>query len=54
MEEADRLCDQVAIIDGGQIMALDTPHELKSQIGDPEKVTLEAVFLELTGRGLRD
>jgi len=54
MEEADRLCHRVAIMDGGQIIAMDTPHELKSQIGPPEQVTLEDVFLKLTGRGLRD
>jgi ABC-2 type transport system ATP-binding protein len=54
MEEADRLCKRVAIMDGGKIIAMDTPHTLKSQIGDPEHVTLEAVFLKLTGRSLRD
>ena len=54
MEEADRLCERVAIMDGGQIMALDTPHGLKSRIGEPEHVTLEDVFLNMTGRGLRD
>lgn len=54
MEEADRLCDRVAIMDGGQIIAMDTPHQLKSKIGTPEQVTLEDVFLNLTGRTLRD
>lgn len=54
MEEADRLCDRIAIMDGGKIVALDTPPNLKRQIGDPEKVTLEDVFLKLTGRSLRD
>ncbi|MCL0066124.1 ABC transporter ATP-binding protein [Dehalococcoidia bacterium] len=54
MEEADRLCDRIAIIDGGQIIAMDTPYQLKSQIGPPEQVTLEDVFLKLTGRRLRD
>lgn len=54
MEEADRLCDRVAIMDGGQIIAMDTPHELKRQIGPPDKVTLEDVFLKSTGRSLRD
>ncbi len=54
MEEADRLCDRVAIMDGGKIIALDTPYELRSQIGEPERVTLEDVFLKLTGRSLRD
>jgi len=54
MEEADRLCDRVAIMDGGQIIAMGTPQQLKSQIGPPEQVTLEDVFLKLTGRTLRD
>jgi len=54
MEEADRLCHRVAIMDGGQIIAMDTPYNLKGQIGVPEQVTLEDVFLKLTGRGLRD
>jgi ABC-2 type transport system ATP-binding protein len=54
MEEADRLCNRIAIMDGGQIIALDTSHNLKSQIGSPDKVTLEDVFLKLTGRSLRD
>jgi ABC-2 type transport system ATP-binding protein len=54
MEEADRLCKRIAIMDGGKIIAIDTPRALKSQIGDPEHVSLEAVFLKLTGRSLRD
>ena len=54
MEEADRLCKRVAIMDGGQIIAMDTPYELRNQIGSPEQVTLEDVFLKLTGRSLRD
>jgi len=54
MEEANRLCNRIAIIDGGQVIATDTPYELKSLIGNPEQVTLEDVFLNLTGRSLRD
>lgn len=54
MEEADRLCNRVAIMDGGKIIAIDTPRNLKSQLGDPDKTTLEDVFLKLTGRSLRD
>jgi ABC-2 type transport system ATP-binding protein len=54
MEEADRLCQRVAIMDGGRIIAMDTPYQLKSQLGPPDKVTLEDVFLKLTGRSLRD
>ena len=54
MEEADRLCHRVAIMDGGQIAALDAPRDLKLMIGKSEQATLEDVFLKLTGRGLRD
>jgi ABC-2 type transport system ATP-binding protein len=54
MEEADHLCDRIAIMDGGHIVAMDTPFQLKSQIGPPEQITLEDVFLKLTGRSLRD
>jgi linearmycin/streptolysin S transport system ATP-binding protein len=54
MEEADRLCQRIAIMDGGKIIAMDTPYNLKKQIGSPDKVTLEDVFLKLTGRSLRD
>jgi len=54
MEEADRICKRVAIMDGGKIIAINTPRALKSQIGDPEHVSLEEVFLKLTGRSLRD
>lgn len=34
MDEADRLCDRVAIIDRGRIVAMDTPGNLKSQVGE--------------------
>ncbi len=54
MEEADRLCNRVAVMDGGQIISMDTPRKLKAQIGPPDQVTLEDVFLKLTGRSLRD
>ena len=54
MEEADRLCDRLGIIDNGRLIKLGSPHELKSEIGDPAEVSLESVFLELTGRNLRD
>jgi ABC-2 type transport system ATP-binding protein len=53
MLEADKLCDRIAIIDSGVIVALDTPQGLKEIISpnghDP---TLEDVFLELTGKTL--
>jgi ABC-2 type transport system ATP-binding protein len=54
MEEADRLCNRIAIMDGGQIIAMDTPGALKARLADSEKATLEDVFLNLTGRSLRD
>jgi ABC-2 type transport system ATP-binding protein len=53
MLEAEVLCDRIAIIDSGVIVALDTPQGLKEIISpnghDP---TLEDVFLELTGKRL--
>lgn len=54
MEEADRLCDRIGIIDNGRVIALDTVEALKARIGDPNSTTLEEVFLDLTGRSLRD
>jgi ABC-2 type transport system ATP-binding protein len=41
MEEADQLCDRIAIIDHGRIVALDTPAALKRTIGASEVVRLE-------------
>jgi ABC-2 type transport system ATP-binding protein len=52
MEEADRLCSRVAILDEGKIVALDNPDQLKTQHGHETNATLEDVFLELTGRDL--
>jgi ABC-2 type transport system ATP-binding protein len=52
MEEAGQLCDRVAIIDRGRIVALDTPEQLKAIHGLDGKTTLEDVFVELTGRYL--
>jgi ABC-2 type transport system ATP-binding protein len=42
MEEADRLCDRVAIMDHGRILALDTPAALKQSIGADTVVTVKA------------
>ncbi|HSF82753.1 MAG TPA: ABC transporter ATP-binding protein [Anaerolineales bacterium] len=52
MEEADRLCDRVAILDEGRIVALDTPARLKAEYGSGQGATLEDVFIYLTGRSL--
>ena len=53
MVEADNLCERVAIIDGGKIVALDTPEALKQSIAhNGHEPTLEDVFLELTGKKL--
>jgi ABC-2 type transport system ATP-binding protein len=52
MEEADQLCNRVAILDHGRIVALDLPERLKAQFSAGEKNTLEDVFIQLTGREL--
>jgi ABC-2 type transport system ATP-binding protein len=62
MEEAEAVCDRIAIIDHGTVVAIDTPAELiERHRHDPEvisvsrkgKVTLEDVFIGLTGRAIR-
>jgi ABC-2 type transport system ATP-binding protein len=54
MIEADNLCDRIAIMNNGKIIALDTPSGLKAMISpkDLKETTLEDVFLELTGKAL--
>jgi ABC-2 type transport system ATP-binding protein len=42
MEEADQLCDRVAIMDHGKILALDTPDALKQSVGADTIVTVKA------------
>lgn len=62
MEEAEELCDRVAIMDEGKIIAIDTPDRLIKQLLDrgfkPKKIrqaaTLDDVFLDLTGKELRE
>ena len=58
MDEADRLCDRIAIIDDGKIVALDTPEALKLTIGAQNgkngSTTMEDVFMALTGKSLDD
>lgn len=62
MDEAELLCDRVAVMDNGRIIALDTPKNLikallkkgftKKQHVD--QANLEDVFIDLTGKALRD
>ena len=56
MTEANDLCDRIAIIDHGRVVALDTPAGLKALVaGDALPLpTLEDVFLQLTGRKLEE
>jgi ABC-2 type transport system ATP-binding protein len=60
MDEAEVLCDRVAIVDHGRVIALGTPLELMASVEMPPKAprphpaTLEDVFVALTGRHLRD
>ncbi len=63
MEEAELLCDRVAIMDGGRIVALDAPSALvdgllargfRRPAAVQREATLEDVFLDLCGHGLRD
>ena len=56
MQEADELCDRIAIIDQGRIVAMDTPAALKRSVateGQPNP-SLEEVFLQLTGKKFED
>lgn len=53
MEEASRLCDKIAIMNEGAMIAAGTAAELAMGIGQPD-ANLEQVFLHLTGRSLRD
>ena len=62
MEEAEELCDRVAIMDGGRIIALDTPQRLVDELvgrgfskARVERLAnLEDVFIDLTGHELRE
>jgi ABC-2 type transport system ATP-binding protein len=62
MEEAEAVCDRIAIIDHGRLIAIDTPQSLiDNNKTKPEvisasrrgKITLEDVFIGLTGKGIR-
>ena len=58
MDEAEFLCDRVAVIDHGRVIALGSPQELIHALAAPRVVTyqgtLEDVFMSLTGRHLRE
>jgi ABC-2 type transport system ATP-binding protein len=62
MDEAEVLCDRVAIIDSGKIIAINTPDKLIDELVEsgfekPKEVkqaNLEDVFIHLTGKALRD
>ena len=62
MDEAEILCDRIAVMDGGKIVALDTPKNLikallKKGFKKPqhvEQANLEDVFIDLTGKELRE
>jgi ABC-2 type transport system ATP-binding protein len=53
MDEVERLCDRIAILDHGRLVALGTSEELAERVGVPG-ADLERTFLELTGHSLRD
>ena len=53
MEEAQRLCDRIAVMHDGVIAAVGTHQELAIASGNKD-ANLEAIFLQLTGRSLRD
>jgi ABC-2 type transport system ATP-binding protein len=62
MDEAEELCDRVAIMDAGKIIAMAPPHEMIDALvaaGFRKKriqrhANLEDVFLSLTGHSIRD
>ena len=62
MDEAEYLCNRIAIIDSGEIVALDTPDKLIDDLVEtgferPKQVksaNLEDVFIQLTGKSLRE
>jgi ABC-2 type transport system ATP-binding protein len=62
MDEAELLCDRVAIMDNGKIVTIDTPKNLIKQLlargfskkQHVEQANLEDVFIDLTGKDLKD
>lgn len=62
MDEAEILCDRIAVMDNGEIIALDTPRNLVKQLlargfkksQEVQQANLEDVFIDLTGKALRE
>ena len=55
MEEVEAICTRIAIMDNGKVIASGTSEELKKLVTDDiSEITLEEVFLTLTGKKLRD
>jgi ABC-2 type transport system ATP-binding protein len=57
MEEAELLCDRIAFLSGGRIVAEGTPLELRQRIARGrhiDEIDMEDVFMELTGRDLAE
>ena len=62
LDEAELLCDRVAIMDSGKIVALDTPKNLIKQLlkrgfskqQEVQQANLDDVFIDLTGKALRN
>ena len=62
MDEAEVLCDRVAIIDSGEIIAINTPNELIDELvasgfekaKEVKMANLEDVFIHKTGKALRE
>lgn len=62
MDEAEVLCDRIAIMDQGEIIALDTPKNLIKELlkrgfkkeQKVEQANLEDVFIDMTGKGLHE
>lgn len=54
MEEAERLCDKLAIIDKGKIIASGTVDDLRAQVGERDLITLKGQFKNTDERSLFD
>jgi ABC-2 type transport system ATP-binding protein len=56
MDEADRLCDRIALLNDGRIVVEDTPAGLKKMVAERYDMapTLESAFMRFTGRSLDD